>query len=632
MAPLALFVVLAAALRASAGGSPDDSSFDSDDSKKICTTTQATAAPVQYCSTAPAYLSCSIDAFPVIDPFVGIEFHLQEVWSGAGTYSVLAAEEMSVSISVDGGCGITEVSLTCGSEKTNYTRSTFSAGAAEMFWSCDAVSANAVVFGNQDATLEIKYLYYAGSKASGGLCYQHDQSCPSAKPQVKPTPTASRSAIIVPTPTTVAPVLGKCQPNARHEVCEVVNDPAVNPFTGANFYVFGTGIYTAVNSTEMLVQFTMDNSVLSGAVLTCAGSKPVTVNVGSFPSDTVDIYWSCGSYGWVHLFNAAGGYVDLKEIWYYGNNAVGGLCYGQDNSACKVVQTVSTTAAPTSTAVPTTQPTASSTLTAAGVATSTSASTSSSAIASTTSASSIVSTTSAIASTTVTSAIASTTVTSAIASTTATSAIASTTVTSAIASTSATSAIASSSSASATVSATSTSAIVSTTSTAVQTASAATATASPTTSAATYAPPTAQTASTSASLSAATASGTVAGSATSSVPAAAATSPALTTSTPGAAANTPSVTTTVVSPLPGTTTTAVYSAPGAPATTTESQYVVPPAAIAASTTAASASPTPAAVTRIAASSSVANLLGSGGRRAAAGLSMGAVVAAVLLLA
>ncbi|KAJ3211036.1 DnaJ sub A member 3, mitochondrial [Entophlyctis luteolus] len=324
----------------------------------------------QYCRYADSYMSCTIDSYPVVNPFDGSEFHLSdsECWTGAGSYDVLVAEEMQVSIEADSTYVITKVSLTCGNDDSVvYTTSDF-VSSNQVTWKCDDASGYAVLYCDGSSSIEIKYLYYGGSSASGGLCYLHDETCPSAKTQVKATSTKTATTPL-PTAHTSAPVVGKCVPNTIEQVCEIVDDPVVNPFSGANFYVTGSGTHSALASAELNVSFTMQNNVLKSVTVQCTGVAAVTVDAGALGIE-VDFFSACGSAGWVHLLDMET-YIDMKQIWYYGNAGTGGLCYGSTGT-CTLVKTVSTTAATKTTTVATSKTTS----TTSGAKTSTTAATS----------------------------------------------------------------------------------------------------------------------------------------------------------------------------------------------------------------------------------------------------------------
>ncbi|KAJ3199295.1 hypothetical protein HDU82_000566 [Entophlyctis luteolus] len=297
----------------------------------------------QYCLFADSYLSCTLDTYPVINPFQGSEFHLADAgcWKGAGEYDLVVSEEMHVSIEADNQQFVSKVSLTCGSDDAVvYTQSDF-VSSNQVTWKCSAASGYAVLYCDGKSTIEVKYLYYGGKTASGGLCYFHDNTCPSALKQVKATSTKTAN-IALPTPYTSTPIVGKCVPNTIEEVCEIVNDPLVNPFTGLNFYITGSGSHSALASDELNVSFTMQNNILKSVTISCTGQKDVLVAAGSLGIE-VDFFSACGSAGWVHLLDMET-YIDMKQIWYYGNTGTGGLCYGSMGT-CTLVKTVSTTAA-----------------------------------------------------------------------------------------------------------------------------------------------------------------------------------------------------------------------------------------------------------------------------------------------
>ncbi|KAJ3207748.1 hypothetical protein HDU83_007735 [Entophlyctis luteolus] len=143
----------------------------------------------QYCRIVPTYAACTIDAYPVIDPFVGAEFHLQEngVWKGSGTYNVLDADDMNVSLVANSLSVVTSITVACGSNKTSFAPESFAAH-SEYTIICPPALGHIVIYGGIHVNLEIKYLYYGGKKAFGGLCYNHDDTCPESQnklPQFK---------------------------------------------------------------------------------------------------------------------------------------------------------------------------------------------------------------------------------------------------------------------------------------------------------------------------------------------------------------------------------------------------------------------------------------------------------------
>ncbi|KAJ3345352.1 hypothetical protein HDU83_004149 [Entophlyctis luteolus] len=274
----------------------------------------------QYCLFADSYLSCTLDTYPVINPFQGSEFHLADAgcWKGAGEYDLVVSEEMHVSIEADNQQFVSKVSLTCGSDDAVvYTQSDF-VSSNQVTWKCSAASGYAVLYCDGKSTIE---------------CLETGK--------VKATSTKTAN-IALPTPYTSTPIVGKCVPNTIEEVCEIVNDPLVNPFTGLNFYITGSGSHSALASDELNVSFTMQNNILKSVTISCTGQKDVLVAAGSLGIE-VDFFSACGSAGWVHLLDMET-YIDMKQIWYYGNTGTGGLCYGSMGT-CTLVKTVSTTAA-----------------------------------------------------------------------------------------------------------------------------------------------------------------------------------------------------------------------------------------------------------------------------------------------